>query len=66
MRALREPWLVPMRIALFRRLHFSTSGVKICPECRTHLSGALSSLGEVASFQRQGTLIRRLQSTPAV
>ena len=30
MRAEREPWLVPMRIALFRRLHFSTSGVKVC------------------------------------
>ena len=30
MRAEREPWLVPMRIARFRRLHFSTSGVNVC------------------------------------
>jgi hypothetical protein len=27
MRAESEPWLVPMRIARFSRLHFSTSGV---------------------------------------
>ena len=30
MRADREPWLVPMRMALFRDLHFSTSGLKVC------------------------------------
>lgn len=28
MRADKEPWLVPMRIARFRLLHFSTRGVK--------------------------------------
>ncbi len=38
MRALRLPWLVPMRIARPSFLHFSTSGVNTCEEAKQAVS----------------------------